>query len=122
MKSGVELIAEERRRQIEVEGWTPEHDDEHTNGELARAAICYARPSPKGGKRLKDEWPWDMSWWKPALPEMTEHFHGREQAGDPVGISINDEAWRKANIRNLVKAGALIAAEIDRIMRMEPTT
>jgi hypothetical protein len=44
MKTGIELIAEERKRQIEVEGWTAEHDDEHTDGELALAAVCYATP------------------------------------------------------------------------------
>lgn len=42
MKSGIEIIAEERKRQIEVEGWTLEHDDEHRCGELSDAAVCYA--------------------------------------------------------------------------------
>jgi len=37
---GVALIAAERRRQIEAEGWTPEHDDEHTRGQIALAAAC----------------------------------------------------------------------------------
>lgn len=31
MKTGIELIAEERQRQIEVEGWTPEYDDVANN-------------------------------------------------------------------------------------------
>lgn len=39
--NGSELIATERQRQIEAEGWTPEHDDEHINGELADAAAIY---------------------------------------------------------------------------------
>lgn len=38
MSEGIQLIAEERVRQIEQEGWTPEHDDEHADGELAIAA------------------------------------------------------------------------------------
>lgn len=42
MKTGIELIAEERQRQITEEGWTPEHDINHTNGQLASAAACYA--------------------------------------------------------------------------------
>ncbi|MFF6478997.1 hypothetical protein ACET4O_30975, partial [Pseudomonas aeruginosa] len=31
-------VQEERRRQITAEGWTPEHDDEHSHGQMARAA------------------------------------------------------------------------------------
>ena len=42
MKSGDELIAQERERQLSVEGWTPSHDDEHANAELVGAAIAYA--------------------------------------------------------------------------------
>lgn len=79
-------ILNERRRQIEVEGWTPEHDDEHEGGELAHAAACYARGS-------SSDWPWDMSWWKP----------GRDYR------------------RRLVKAAALIIAEIERLDRLPAT-
>jgi hypothetical protein len=96
---GVGRIAAERKRQIEQEGWTPEHDGEHRCGELARAACGYAAlASYQAGPRnlvddplqppiLPRDWPWDVSWWKPS--------HDL--------------------IRNLVKAGALIAAEIDRL-------
>lgn len=101
MKTGIELIAEERARQISVEGWTPEHDDKHDSGELAAAASCYARAGqfasvwrPVGAvlclDNAADFWPWSLDWWKPST--------------DPV--------------RNLVKAGALIAAEIDRLQRV----
>ena len=96
MKTGVELIAEERQRQIEVEGWTKEHDAEHKNGELAKAAICYADPDVyyhQENRLIKHRipnkfWPkqWDIQWFKPTN-----------------------------KIRDLVKAGALIAAEIDRL-------
>jgi hypothetical protein len=95
MKTGAELIAEERARQVSREGWTPEHDDEHPAGSLEIAGRCYAKHAhgqllgfiaPHGTPML---WPWDSQWWKPS--------------DDPV--------------RNLVKAGALIAAEIDRLQR-----
>lgn len=85
---GAELIAAERQRQIEVEGWLPSHDDSHTKGELAKAAICYAEFSYTWCGRFT--WPWDASWWKPN---------------------------NKSTVANLVKAGALIAAEIDRMQR-----
>ena len=86
MKQGIELIAEERKRQVDEEGWTEEHDDQHTCGELKIAAACYTTLSDHPAPSF---WPWLIEWWKPS--------------GDPI--------------RNLVKAGALIAAEIDRLQR-----
>lgn len=102
-KSGIEIISEERARQIEVEGWTPAHDDQHTRAELAQAANCYSaltvamatchmdfKPSEIYPPKLQElHWPWADEWWKPS--------------DDPI--------------RNLAKAGALIAAEIDRLQR-----
>lgn len=41
MKTGIELIAEERQRQIEKEGFTPEHDKQWKDGELCRAAVSF---------------------------------------------------------------------------------
>ena len=83
-------VVAERQRQKTIDGWTPEHDDEHCNGELAMAAVCYINETGtvnrNGGKPWG--WPWDASWWKP-----------------------------NARRRNLVKAGALILAEIERIDR-----
>ena len=97
MKTGIELIAEERQRQIEVEGWTPEHDADHTAQELARAASCYAMPAvgrvPDGTfVGIPNDFPFGKSWWKPT-PEN--------------------------RVKELVKAGALIAAEIDRLQEIK---
>ena len=97
-KTGVELIAEERARHSTVEGWTPAHDDKHRRRQLAKAAHSYlathAEPDvdhPRSPALMRScwDWPWAKKWWKPS--------------NDPV--------------RNLVKAGALIAAEIDRLNR-----
>ena len=88
-------IYDERRRQIDAEGWTPEHDDQHHNGSMARAAAAYAVHTS-----LSDEvyqsghinpafWPWAEKWWKPTNRR-----------------------------RDLVKAGALIIAEIERLDRL----
>ena len=100
-KTGAELICEERKRQIEVEGWSAEHDDrEHSPGSLAQAGAAYAlhaaaKLDNRGSDALcecaESNWPFDAVWWKPT-PE------------DPI--------------RQLAKAGALIAAEIDRLQRM----
>jgi hypothetical protein len=92
--TGTELIAAERRRQIEVEGWTPEHDAQRRDEDLARAAVCYARPPidrplMAGLLRLPPDWPWAITEWKPTPDDR---------------------------IRELAKAGALIAAEIDRLI------
>ncbi|HXM59176.1 MAG TPA: hypothetical protein VOB72_27515 [Candidatus Dormibacteraeota bacterium] len=106
--TGTELIAAERRRQIEAEGRTPEHDDQHDGGELIEAARCYVYAAlvaehadlaewfgldAEGRFKLPHpanaRWPWSPAQWKPT--------------GDPV--------------RDLTKAGALIAAEVDRLLR-----
>lgn len=58
-------VLAERRRQIEGEGWTPEHDDEHKDGQLALAAACYALNAAGSGCEVARNWPWDGSWWKP---------------------------------------------------------
>jgi len=94
METGVSLIAKERNRQINELGFDVANDDLYQFGELADAAICYAiRPEVRNNpvddffaveKKL---WPWDFSFWKPTP-------HDR--------------------IRELVKAGALMAAQIDR--------
>jgi len=104
VSSGAKLIAAERQRQMDMEGWTTAHDDTHTEGELVGAALCYAsyaaqqaRGQETDERLLLQHWPWDASWWKPRDP-----------------------------ISNLVRAGALIAAEIERLQRraapsQEPT-
>jgi hypothetical protein len=94
---GIEAFGLERRRHFEIEGWTPEHDDEHRHAELLRAASAYIDRAitldlghvvPEGsGAPLG--WPWDPEWWKPT--------------DEPRG--------------NLRKAGALLAAEYDRLDR-----
>ena len=69
MKTPIELIAEERERQQEKEGWTLEHDDEHDGGELAMAAALYASPDDElmiaascshcDEVKAYDPWPWN---------------------------------------------------------------
>lgn len=86
--SGVEMIANERARQVYREGWTPEHDDTHANGEMAWAAVCYAAPKPLEN----DPWPWSDEW---------------------------DKRMKHNRMRQLQIAGALIAAELDRLQRIE---
>jgi len=108
---GAMLIFKERLRQIDSEGWSADHDDEHFGGALALAAASYALPpgrlfmeieAPYGSRHLSWDdlariWPFDNSWDK------------RPQEG-----CTNEE-----RIRGLVKAGALVAAEIDRLQRVE---
>ena len=99
-KSGIELIAEERIRQIEVEGYTTDHDDSYESGQMAKAAAAYSlaedyrkhAPEDTVKKEPPFFWPWDDKHWKPNSQDR---------------------------IRELTKAGALIAAEIDRLQRAE---
>lgn len=115
--SGVQLIVAERQRQIDVEGWTPEHDDEHGNGELAQAAACYAWPPPRPVD-VKKAWPWDRRWWKPTIPVRDPVACGCRSVGECNHFATpTANAIKQARIRDLVKASALIAAEIDRLQR-----
>jgi hypothetical protein len=101
-KSGAELISEERQRQINEEGWTAAHDDEHVGFELSQAAQYYAECAHDAFYRVSEV-----------------HIHRRNDTYWPAGW---DECYAKPStdpIRNLVKAGALIAAEIDRLQRSE---
>jgi hypothetical protein len=110
------LIAAERIRQQNEEGWAPEHDDTHNSGEMAAAAGCYALPASHRimGPRFIDvptargladpdssvrvmvsvpiAWPWDAEWWKPKPDD------------------------RK---REIIKACALLLAEYERLSRAE---
>lgn len=90
---GVDLIAAERQRQLAVEGWTAVHDAHHEPNELAMAAASYALPDYErefvsSGHQVPRTWPWEEAAWKPSPDDR---------------------------VRELVKAGALIAAEIDRL-------
>lgn len=89
-RTGTELIAAERLRQIGQEGWTADHDDGHTKGELAIAA---AELAVYGTDATVDDPHCTETEWR--LIEK----HGRDR------------------LRQLVIAGALIAAEIDRLQR-----
>lgn len=87
----MQAVVAERYRQIEQEGWSTDHDDDHNSGELAKAAAAYAGSAQSQSKDLVPQiWPWDRQWWKPA------DFR-----------------------RNLVKAGALIMAEGERFDRQK---
>lgn len=81
-------VLAERQRQIKNEGWTRAHDDEHVDGSLAAAAACYAVVSVPSRRGEVPVSLWPRSWWKPSNAR-----------------------------RNLVKAAALILAELERLDR-----
>ena len=89
-------VIAERQRQRNVEGWTPEHDDEHDTGALAMAASCYATVAAWSDHSRMNEgimgtppfWPFEWQWWKPTDRR-----------------------------RDAVKACALLIAEIERLDR-----
>jgi len=107
MDEALKAIASERMRQIEVESWDAAHDDTHDTGQLAEAAACYAigqtltqhrvagtgRPGHPKRTITTMLWPWDLKWWKP-----------------------------RSRRYDLVRAGALIVAEIERIDRAARAT
>ncbi|MFA5824777.1 MAG: hypothetical protein WC825_02260 [Gallionellaceae bacterium] len=98
MNKAIEDVLAERQRQIQQEGWSATHDDEHDSGDLCCAGSAYAlnagcQINPYMQQSLEHPpamWPaaWDRSWWKPKDPR-----------------------------RDLVRAAALIIAEIERMDR-----
>jgi len=104
MSNAINDVIFERQRQVSQEGWTPEHDDTHSSGEMAGAAACYARhvngrqwvypsrPDDYTSEEVPGSWPWDEAWWKPKSPRQ-----------------------------DLVRAAALLIAEIERLDRLTST-
>lgn len=84
-------VLAERSRQVEAEGFSSAHDDRYRTGALAKAASCYALQAAENRPQKQSPpswWPWVSSWWKPTTPR-----------------------------RDLIKAAALILAEIERLDR-----
>lgn len=104
--TGIEIIEAERARQVTEEVWTPEHDDEHDNGALALAAAVYALPADRRDYETRRSW-------TPGI-----ELEGR---GDHTWEAPRLWPWDEFKptpddrVRELAKAGALIAAEIDRL-------
>ena len=96
----IQMIADERRQQVEEEGFDAKYDAQWEPEALAQAAACYATPGNLRERlgMLRHVWPFTLEWLKPsATPTFPD---GR--------------------IRDLVKAAALCAAEIDRIRKEKP--
>lgn len=98
--SVIDEIAAEHKRQIEIEGWTPEHDDQHERGELAAAAGCYTLEG--------------------SCADIDSKFPRKELPdGIPRAWPWGPQAWKPKDIRrNLIRAAALLVAEIERLDRM----
>lgn len=88
--NAVQSVIAERQRHQSAEGWTPEHDDQYSKSQLLWASSCYVLNAIHPFNRIPFYWPWTPEWWKPTNPR-----------------------------RDLVKAGALILAEIERIDRQD---
>lgn len=106
----IDEIASERKRQVEAEGYDAAHDDSHDKGELVLAACCYAAPDRvyvkddrASGFFFVDPWPWEL------------HYDKRRYDGNMVMPNYRNSSSRRRKL--LVKAAALIVAEIERLDR-----
>ena len=114
--SVIDEIAAERRRQVEVEGWSLDHDDDHTDGSLAWAAACYAAPDVifvgvPAVVRCRDRA-------FEHCPGDDEPYATATRYVDAWPASWDDENWKpKDSRRDLIRAAALIVAEIERLDR-----
>lgn len=124
MSAGTALIAAERIKQREEKGYDDWHDDEHDDHSLSLAAVCYAAPRPLfvvstigGPFSFVDPWPRS---WLPRYDDRRFDMVDKPWFPDGFCYPIDAENYTHSDrIRNLVKAGALIAAEIDRLLRIE---
>ena len=90
-------VLTERRRQVTAKGWDHDHDDAQRNDEIAAFAAVYAMPE---GAR---DWPAKETGFGRTFAEALIPFCWKPKFGD--------------RRRDLVKATALLIAEIERIDR-----
>lgn len=97
--TALHMLAMERVHQTEDDEYDPEQDDVYHESQLARAAACYALPESRrtytglsDDRGVPTNWPWLPSYWKPTPDDR---------------------------LRELQKAGGLILAEMERILRAE---
>lgn len=105
MKTGIELIAEERQRQIDVEGYSEQHDSQHKTSEFIYAAIAYIESAKIGVNCLEL-----------GNNDAFDILVRKGQTGKAI-CPWGDGFKPSTDIRDLVKAGALIAAAIDRLQK-----
>lgn len=119
--NGVEMIQAERERQTGSLGYDEAHDDEHTEGELALAAICYAAPDRVFIRTQHDE---DVVSFADPWPWSEDEDNRRTDTGRLLSNRIESYHGQtiEERIDQLAQAGALIAAEIDRLLRLRETT
>lgn len=98
MKTGIELIAQERKEQIEKHGWSIDHDKRFNKcGELLWGTLAVLKGGDQDNERLWYERGTEMPpWWD---------------------YEIKKTMVEKSYKERLIIAGALIAAEIDRIQQ-----
>ncbi|WPO68738.1 hypothetical protein SDC64_07410 [Acinetobacter haemolyticus] len=103
LSKAINDVLAERERQINVKGYSTDHDDAYEQNELVRAASGYvdqvvgrawifeSHPNLYRSEVASEFWPWDPIYWKPKSPR-----------------------------EDLVRAAAILIAEIERLDRKEP--
>lgn len=109
--SGYKLIAAERQRQIEVEGWTAEQDDEVGGENLVLAAQCYLNASDESSSQPQT-WPFQSERWKPQTRQRNlERAGALYQAAADIAERAEDYSLRN----RLIEQMASCAIRLDSI-------
>ncbi len=115
MKTAIELITEERQRQIEKEGFTKEHDREHDTLQLSAAAAAYITSA-------HNKWIYENTH---TDQKITTRFQVKYESMGGIkwvdGFPFSDDFDKRKKhdtLKSLIIAGALLVAEIDRLQNL----
>lgn len=110
MKTGIELIAEERKEQLGKHGRTVELDVKHNHGQFEEDGEKYNLPQlPYAAGQLLYQ---DDDIFRQHFQSKLFHPHGWS---NDIWLKMRDKPYKE----RLIIAGALIAAEIDRLQNLK---
>lgn len=104
------MVDRERIRQVREKGYTPEHDDEHTDEEIATAAAFYLLPNCANEQVVIPDGP---------IVDVRDVIAGATFEVRPFGYDLGDEEGVDARIDQVVTGAALAVAELERLLRIK---
>lgn len=102
----------ERIRQVQKKGYTPAHDDEHTDEEIATAAAYFLLPECANEQVAIPDG---------AIVDVLDVIAGETFEVRRVGYDLENEEGIDDRIGQVVIGAALAVAELERLLRIKET-